>query len=73
MLQVLVDISQKFCCRKEAWGYAKVCKKEGKEKNGHKSGPEVKKKKEKRKRDENKDNPCSRKNIPQERNIFQRA
>ena len=27
----------------------------------------------KRKRDENKDNPCSRKNIPQERNIFQRA
>ena len=33
----------------------------------------VKKKKGKRKRDENKDNPCSRKNIPQERNIFQRA
>ena len=24
MLQVLVTISQKFCCRKEAWGYAKV-------------------------------------------------
>jgi hypothetical protein len=24
MLQVLVAISQKFCCRKEAWGYAKV-------------------------------------------------
>ena len=30
----------------------------------------VKKKKGKRKRDENKDNPCSRKNISQERNIF---
>ena len=24
MLQVLVVVSQKFCCRKEAWGYAKV-------------------------------------------------
>jgi hypothetical protein len=24
MLQVLVAISQKFCCRREAWGYAKV-------------------------------------------------
>ena len=24
MLQVLVVISQKICCRKEAWGYAKV-------------------------------------------------
>jgi hypothetical protein len=24
MLQVLVAISQKFCCRKEVWGYAKV-------------------------------------------------
>jgi hypothetical protein len=24
MLQVLVAISQKFWCRKEAWGYAKV-------------------------------------------------
>jgi hypothetical protein len=23
MLQVLVAISQKFCCRKETWGYAK--------------------------------------------------
>ena len=32
---------------------------------------EVQSKKEKKgKRDENKDNPCSRKNIPQERNIF---
>ena len=30
-------------------------------------------KKRKMKRDENKDNPCSRKNIPQERNIFQKA
>ena len=24
MLQVLVAISLKFCCRKETWGYAKV-------------------------------------------------
>jgi hypothetical protein len=24
MLQVLITISQKFCCRKEACGYAKV-------------------------------------------------
>ena len=24
MLQVLVTISQKYYCRKEAWGYAKV-------------------------------------------------
>ena len=24
MLQVLVAISLKFCCRKKAWGYAKV-------------------------------------------------
>ena len=23
MLQVFITISQKFCCRKEAWGYAK--------------------------------------------------
>ena len=30
MLQVLVAISQKFCCRKEAWGYAKVIHKKGK-------------------------------------------
>ena len=39
MLQVLVTISQKFCCRKETWGYAKVIHKKGKknkrdEKNG---------------------------------------
>ena len=34
MLQILVAISQKFSCRKEAWGYAKVIKKrERKEKN----------------------------------------
>ena len=32
-----------------------------------------KRSKVKKKRDENKYNPCSRKNIPQERNIFQRA
>ena len=36
MLQDLVAISQKFCCRKEACGYAKV----------------IDKKREKRKRDE---------------------
>jgi len=37
MLQVLVAISQKFCCRKETWGYAKVIHKKEKkrdEKNG---------------------------------------
>ena len=34
---------------------------------------EVQSKKEKKRRDENKDNPCSHKNILQERNIFQRA
>jgi len=32
-----------------------------------------KEKKGEKKRDENKNNPCSRKNIPQERNIFQKA
>ena len=34
MLQILVAISQKFCCRTEAWGYAKVIhkKRERKEK-----------------------------------------
>jgi hypothetical protein len=44
MLQVLVAISQKFCCRKEAWGYAKFIhkkeeekKKKRVEKKGHKS------------------------------------
>ena len=30
MLKVLVAISLKFCCRKEAWGYAKVIHKKGK-------------------------------------------
>ena len=30
MLQVLVAISQKFCCKKEAWGYAKVIHKKRK-------------------------------------------
>ena len=30
MLQVLVTISQKFCCRKETWGYAKVIQKKEK-------------------------------------------
>jgi hypothetical protein len=30
MLQVLVTISQKFCCKKEAYGYAKVIHKKKK-------------------------------------------
>ena len=30
MLQVLVAISQKFCRRKETWGYAKVIQKKRK-------------------------------------------
>ena len=30
MLQVLVTISQKFYCKKEAWGYAKVIHKKRK-------------------------------------------
>ena len=34
MLQALVAISQKFCCRKEAWGYAKVFHKKKLRKNG---------------------------------------
>ena len=33
MLQVLVAISQKFCCRKEALGYAKVIHKKELRKN----------------------------------------
>ena len=37
MLQVLVAISQEFCCIKEACGYAKVIHKKRIEKNGHKS------------------------------------
>jgi hypothetical protein len=32
MLQDLVAISQKFCCRKETWGYAKVIHKKRKKK-----------------------------------------
>ena len=37
MLQVLVAISQKFCCRKEAWGYAKLIHKKKKEEKKRKS------------------------------------
>jgi hypothetical protein len=33
MLQVLVVISQKFCCREEACGYAKIIHRKGIEKN----------------------------------------
>ena len=36
MLQVLVTISQKFCCRKEPWGYAKVIYKKRVEKKMNK-------------------------------------
>ena len=32
MLHVLVAISQKFCCRKETWGYTKVIQKKEEEK-----------------------------------------
>ena len=40
MLQVLVAISQKFCCIKEAWGYAKDIhnKREKKKKEMRKNG-----------------------------------
>ena len=31
MLQILVAISQKFCCGKEVWDYAKVIHKKRKE------------------------------------------
>ena len=37
MLQVLVAISQKFCCGKEAWGYAKVIHKKRKRKRKRKN------------------------------------
>ena len=37
MLQALVTISQKFCYRKEAWGYAKVIHKK-REKRVEKNG-----------------------------------
>jgi hypothetical protein len=30
MLHILVTISQKFCCRKDIWGYAKVIHKKNK-------------------------------------------
>ena len=63
MLQVLDNISLKSCCKKRH-GLCKNIKRWTQKRS------KVKKKKGKRKRDENKDNPCSRKNIPQERNIF---
>jgi hypothetical protein len=39
MLQIFVAISQKFYCRKEAWGYVKIIHKKKKElrKNGQMS------------------------------------
>ena len=36
MLQVLIAISQKFCCTKETWGYAKVIQKKEKKKRDEK-------------------------------------
>jgi hypothetical protein len=33
MLQVLVAISLKFCCKKEAWGYAKFIHEKRRRKN----------------------------------------
>jgi len=45
MLQVLVAISQKFCCRKETWGYEKFFIKKRKKvfrKNRHKSVRDIK-------------------------------
>ena len=45
MLHILIVISQKICCRKEACGYAKVNHKKEKEKrdekNGHKSVQDI--------------------------------
>ena len=38
MLQVLVTISQKFCCKKEALGYAKVIHKKTRKKERDKKG-----------------------------------
>ena len=35
MFQVLVAISQKFCCRKEAWAMQKLFIKKSCEQNGH--------------------------------------
>ena len=45
MLKVLVNISlDKFCCKKESWGYAKEkVKKREKEKNGHKTVRDIEK------------------------------
>jgi hypothetical protein len=40
MFQILAAISQKFCCRKEAWGYAKVIH-EKKEKKGLRKNGQV--------------------------------
>jgi len=63
MLQVLDNISLKSCCKKRHG----LCK------NIKRWTQKMSKVKKEKKRDENKNNPCSRKNIPQERNIFQKA
>ena len=63
MLEVLVVISQKFCCKKETWGYAKVILKKRTKKEMRKMDKCLRylkqwvlrclpEKKEKRKRDE---------------------
>jgi len=67
MLQVLDNISLKSYCKKRH-GLCKNIKRWTQKRSKVK-----KKKKGEKKRDENKNNPCSRKNIPQERNIFQKA
>ena len=67
MLQVLDNISLKSCCKKRHGLYKNI------KRWTQKMSKVKKKKKGEKKRDENKNNPCSRKNIPQERNIFQRA
>ena len=44
MLQVLVNISlEKFCCRKETWGYVKEMVKRKKEKNVEKKDKKMSK------------------------------
>ena len=70
MLQVLVTISQNFCCRKETWGYAKVIQKKRRKekrlrKNGHESVRDIENngyldaRLEKKRRKMNKYSPCS--------------
>jgi len=41
MLQILIAISQKFCCKKEALGYAKVINKKERKNNEEKLDTKV--------------------------------